>query len=231
MKRKQTVIIFFLLFIINVPIIASAHKIAKWQFKLAPLPYSYDALEPFIDKETMILHHDKHQQAYVDNLNKLLEGQDQLGTKTPEAILKDTNAIPQNIRQGVINNAGGVYNHEFFWSVMGSNHNTSPTGSLLKAIEKNFGDLAQFKIKFKEASLARFGSGWTFLVIDKDKNLQIVTTANQDTPISIGLTPLLALDLWEHAYYLKYQNRRGDYIDNWWKVVNWKQVETNFLKN
>lgn len=231
MKNKKHLIVFLLLFILNIPMVVSAHKIVKWQFKLAPLPYNYAALEPFIDKETMIIHHDKHQQAYVDNLNKILQGHDELGTKTPEALLKDINTLPKNIKEGVINNAGGVYNHEFFWSVMGADHNSSPQGSILKAIIQNFESFDNFKEKFKVASLSRFGSGWAWLVINKDKKLEIITTKNQDTPISEGLIPLLALDLWEHAYYLKYQNRRGDYIDNWWNVVNWKQVETNFLKN
>lgn len=198
------------------------------KFVLIPLPYAYDALEPYIDKRTMEIHHDKHEQAYVDNLNKAIANYAELYSKTTEEMLKNLDTIPTDIRQSVINNAGGVYNHEFFWSVMSPKHNQEPSGNLLTAINSTFGSFDNFKKLFTEAALSRFGSGWVWLVKDSNNKLSIITTANQDSPISLGYTPILALDVWEHAYYLKYQNKRVDYINNWWNVVNWKQAELYF---
>lgn len=180
---------------------------------------------------TMMLHHDKHEKAYLDNLNKAITKYPELYRKGLEGILKDLNSVPEDVRETVKNNAGGVYNHDFFWSIMSPEKDQNPNGDLLKAIIKAFGSLDNFKTKFKDAALGRFGSGWAWLILDKDGNLSIISTANQDSPISQGLTPILGLDVWEHAYYLKYQNKRGDYIDNWWHVVNWKQVESNYNSN
>ena len=197
-------------------------------FTLTPLPYSYDALEPCIDTETMKIHHTKHQQAYVDNLNKALTNYPELYKKSVEELLLDLNSLPNDIKQTVINNAGGVYNHEFFWTVMSKEHNQLPSGNLLNAIDKTFGSYDKFKEEFTKKALSVFGSGWVFLVKDSNDNLSIITTANQDSPISLGYTNILALDVWEHAYYLKHQNKRANYINNWWNVVNWKQAEIYF---
>ena len=198
------------------------------KFVLIPLPYAYDALEPYIDKRTMEIHHDKHEQAYVDNLNKAISNYAELYSKTTEDMLKNLDTIPTDIRQSVINNAGGVYNHQFFWSIMSPKHDQEPSGNLLKAINSTFGSFDNFKKLFTEGALSRFGSGWAWLVKDNNNKLSIITTANQDSPISNNLTPIIGLDVWEHAYYLKYQNRRKEYIDNWWHVVNWEQAEKNY---
>lgn len=233
MKKKYSILLLATLsivtFIALIPTIsAKSSNLSDSQFELNPLPYAYDALEPYIDKETMMLHHDKHEKAYLDNLNKAISKYPELYKKGIEGMLKDLNSVPEDIRETVKNNAGGVYNHEFFWSIMSPEKNQSPAGDLLKAINKDFQSFDNFKAKFKEAALGRFGSGWAFLVKDKDGKLSIISTANQDSPISQGLTPILGIDVWEHAYYLKYQNKRGDYIDNWWNVVNWKQAENNY---
>ncbi|MGL5506644.1 MAG: superoxide dismutase [Paraclostridium sp.] len=201
---------------------------ASDEFKLMPLPYSYDALEPYIDKETMIIHHTKHHQAYVDNLNKIIANNPELSSKSLEDLLTNLDALPSNVKQGVINNAGGVYNHNFFWTIMGPNQSSNPTGDLSIAINKTFGNFDSFKSKFTDSAMSRFGSGWAWLVSDKTGNLSIISTANQDTPISMGLTPIIGIDVWEHAYYLKYKNKRSDYIDNWWNVLNWSQAATNY---
>lgn len=234
MKKKYSILLLATLSIITfitlIPTIsAKSSNLKDSQFELKPLPYAYDALEPYIDKETMMLHHDKHEKAYLDNLNKAISKYPELYKMGIEGMLKDLNSIPEDIRETVKNNAGGVYNHEFFWSIMSPEKNQTPSGDLLKAINNDFQSFDNFKAKFKEAALGRFGSGWAFLVKDKDGKLSIISTANQDSPISQGLTPIISIDVWEHAYYLKYQNRRGDYIDNWWNVVNWKQAENNYL--
>ncbi|MBS5949273.1 MAG: superoxide dismutase [Clostridium sp.] len=233
MKKKYSILLLATLSIITfitlIPTIsAKSSNLSDSQFELKPLPYAYDALEPYIDKETMMLHHDKHEKAYLDNLNKAISKYPELYKMGIEGMLKDLNSVPEDIRETVKNNAGGVYNHEFFWSIMSPEQNQTPSGDLLKAINKDFQSFDNFKTKFKEAALGRFGSGWAFLVKDKDGKLSIISTANQDSPISQGLTPILGIDVWEHAYYLKYQNKRGDYIDNWWNVVNWKQAENNY---
>lgn len=233
MKKKYSILLLATLSIITfitlIPTIsAKSSNLSDSQFELKTLPYAYDALEPYIDKETMMLHHDKHEKAYLDNLNKAISKYPELYKMGIEGMLKDLNSVPEDIRETVKNNAGGVYNHEFFWSIMSPEQNQTPAGDLLKAINKDFQSFDNFKTKFKEAALGRFGSGWAFLVKDKDGKLSIISTANQDSPISQGLTPILGIDVWEHAYYLKYQNKRGDYIDNWWNVVNWKQAENNY---
>lgn len=198
-------------------------------FKLMPLPYSYDSLEPYIDKDTMIIHHTKHHQTYVDNLNKIVENNSELSSKSLEDLLSSLDSLPKDIKQGVINNAGGVYNHNFFWNIMAPNQDGKPVGELSTAINKTFGSFDNFKVKFKDSAMSRFGSGWAWLVADKSGNLSIISTSNQDTPISLGLTPIIGIDVWEHAYYLKYKNKRSDYIDNWWNIVNWKQANKNYL--
>ena len=192
-------------------------------FQLNPLPYAYDALEPFIDTLTMQIHHDKHHQAYVTNLNAALEKHPELAGKTLEALLGDLNAVPEDIRTAVRNHGGGTWNHNLFWQLMAPKAGGDPKGALAKALDAGFGGVANFKAEFEKAAMGRFGSGWAWLVRKGDK-LSIVSTGNQDTPLSDGLTPVLALDVWEHAYYLKYQNRRAEYVGNWWNVVNWEEA-------
>ncbi len=192
--------------------------------KLPKLPYAYDALEPHCDAATVRLHHDKHHQTYIDNLNKLIEGRPALQPKSVEELLGEPDAIPNDIRQAVVNNAGGHFNHSLFWRLMGPNQVGNPSGPIREAIAATFGSFDEFKDKFKEAALGLFGSGWTFLVASKDGKLAIQNFANQDCPLSRGLKPLLALDVWEHAYYLKFQSRRAEWVDAWWNVVNWDEV-------
>jgi len=196
--------------------------------ELPKLPYSYDALEPHIDARTMEIHHTKHHQAYVNNLNAALEKYPNLQNKSVEELIKDLNAIPEDIRTAVRNNGGGHLNHSMFWPMMSSHGGGEPKGDLVAAIKSAFGDLASFKDQFSKAATGRFGSGWAWLCIDKNGKLVINSTPNQDNPISEGFKPILGLDVWEHAYYLKYQNRRADYIGAWWNVVNWEQVAKNY---
>lgn len=191
-------------------------------FELPELPYAYDALEPYIDEQTMRLHHTKHHQTYIDKANKALEGGEWSG-KSIEEILVNLNEIPEDIRATVRNNGGGHYNHSMFWQIMGPDQSGKPEGNIATAIDAAFGSFDNFKEKFSEAAAGRFGSGWAWLV-DNGGKLEITSTANQDCPISDGAKPILGLDVWEHAYYLKYQNRRPEYIDAWWKVVNWAEV-------
>jgi len=195
--------------------------------ELPKLPYSYDALEPHIDARTMEIHHTKHHQAYVNNLNAALEKYPNLQNKSVEELIKDLNAIPEDIRTAVRNNGGGHLNHSMFWPMMSSHGGGEPKGDLVAAIKSAFGDFASFKDQFSKAAAGRFGSGWAWLCVDKSK-LVVNSTPNQDNPISDGLKPILGLDVWEHAYYLKYQNRRADYIGAWWNVVNWEQVAKNY---
>jgi Fe-Mn family superoxide dismutase len=196
-------------------------------FTLPPLPYPADALESAIDKMTMEIHHGKHHKAYVDNLNAALEGQPNLQSKPIEQLLRDIAGVPEGIRQKVINNGGGHANHTMFWEIMGPKGGGEPAGALAEAIKSTFTDVAAFKSKIKEAGLGRFGSGWAWLVLANGK-LQVVSTANQDSPYMNGQTPILGVDVWEHAYYLRYQNRRADYLEAWWKVVNWDTVAKRF---
>lgn len=197
-------------------------------FQLPPLPYAYDALEPHIDARTMEIHHTKHHNTYVTNLNNAITGQSELENKTIEQILRNISSVPENIRQAVINNGGGHHNHSLFWEIMTPGGSQSPTGGLASAINQTFGGFDTFKTKFADAAKGRFGSGWAWLVQDQGGALQVISTANQDSPLMQGHTPLLGLDVWEHAYYLKYQNRRPDYIEAWWNVVNWDQVAKRF---
>lgn len=194
---------------------------------LPSLPYDYSALEPHIDARTMEVHHSKHHQAYVDKTNAALEGVE-WADKSIEEIIANLNQIPEKIRGAVRNNGGGVLNHNIFWSVMSPDGGGEPTGKIGDAIDDAFGSLDSFKEKFSEAATTRFGSGWAWLVVD-DGKLEVMNTPNQDSPLTEGKTPLLTLDIWEHAYYLKYQNRRPEYIEAWWEVVNWEEVERRFL--
>ena len=195
--------------------------------ELPALPYAHDALEPHIDARTMEIHHGKHHQAYVNNLNKALEGHADLQGKSIEDLLKNLNAIPESIRTAVRNNGGGHANHSLFWPCMSPNGGGEPSGELGEAINAAFGSLASFKEQFGKAAATRFGSGWAWLCADSSGGLVVTSTPNQDNPLSEGLTPILGLDVWEHAYYLNYQNRRPDYVAAWWNVVNWEQVATN----
>ena len=199
-------------------------------FTLPALPYPADALEVAIDKATMEIHHGKHHKAYVDNLNAAVAGHADLEAKSIEQLMRDIAHVPESIRQKVINNGGGHANHSFFWELMAPNAGGTPSGDLAAAIASTFGDLAAFKTKIKEAGIGRFGSGWAWLVVGADKKLAIESTANQDTPLMTGKTPVLGVDVWEHAYYLRYQNLRAAYIDAWWNVVNWKSAEGHFAK-
>ena len=196
-------------------------------FELPSLPYASDALEPHIDAQTMEIHHGKHHNAYVTNLNAALEGHADLQGKGIEDLISDLDSVPEAVRAAVRNNGGGHANHSLFWSVMGSGGGT-PSGDLAAAIDKAFGSLDGFKEKFSAAGATRFGSGWAWLVV-KGGDLDVLSTANQDSPIMTGEgTPILGLDVWEHAYYLKYQNRRPDYIAAWWNVINWSEVASRF---
>lgn len=197
-------------------------------YTLAPLPYDYAALEPYIDAETMQIHHDKHHAAYVNNLNAALAEYPELQSKSIEALIADLDTVPEAIRTVVRNNAGGHANHTMFWEIMSHSAGGTPTGGLADAITDSFGDVDTFKQRFVEAGVKQFGSGWVWLVVNPERKLQIVSTPNQDSPITIGSQPILGNDVWEHAYYLKYQNRRPDYLKAWWNVVNWQEVDRRF---
>jgi len=193
-------------------------------FTLPPLPYSEDALEPSIDARTMSIHHDKHHAGYTNNLNNALEGHPDLAGKSVEELLGSLEDLPEAIRTAVRNNGGGYANHSLFWTIMAPGAGGAPTGDLANAIDKTFGSFDSFKQAFSKAAATRFGSGWAWLYVDASGQLAITSTANQDTPLMEGGTPILGLDVWEHAYYLNYQNRRPDYISAWWNVVNWNAV-------
>ena len=195
-------------------------------YELAPLPYDYAALEPFIDTETMKLHHDKHHQTYITNVNAALASHPELAAKSVDDLISDLNAIPEDIRNVVRNNGGGHSNHSMFWTIMGPGGG-APSGPIADQIKADFGDFESFKKLFNETTAKQFGSGWGWLVLQGGK-LKVITTANQDSPLSQGLYPILGNDVWEHAYYLKYQNRRPDYLAAWWNVVNWAEVNKRF---
>ncbi len=196
-------------------------------FTLPSLPFATNALEPHIDTLTMEIHHGRHHKAYVDNVNKALEGQTALAAKPIDKLLREISQVPNNIRQAVINNGGGHANHTLFWESMGPGGGGAPTGPLADDIAKTFGDFNTFKAQVKQAGVSRFGSGWAWLVLAGGK-LQILSTANQDSPLMNGQVPILGVDVWEHAYYLKYQNKRPDYLDAWWNVVNWNAVAKRY---
>jgi superoxide dismutase, Fe-Mn family len=197
-------------------------------FELPALPYGYDALEPYIDTMTMQIHHDKHHAAYVNNLNAAIDKHSELAGKSLEDLLRDLSSVPDDIRTAVRNHGGGTWNHTMFWNAMAPKAGGSPKGALADAINGAFGGFDAFKAEFEKAANGRFGSGWAWLVKKSDGGLSIVSSANQDNPISEGLKPVLCLDVWEHAYYLKYQNRRAEYVTNWWNVVNWDEAARRF---
>ncbi|MGH7571082.1 MAG: superoxide dismutase [Gemmatimonadota bacterium] len=196
-------------------------------FQLPDLPYGYDALEPHIDEQTMRIHHDKHHGGYTEKLNKALKGHSDLADKPIEEILADVDALPGEIRTTVRNNGGGFANHSLFWGIMSPKGGGDPTEDLGKALTESFGSLADFRDTFTKTATARFGSGWAWLVMNDEAELEVYSTPNQDSPLMEGHIPILGLDVWEHAYYLKYQNRRPDYIEAWWNLVNMEQVARN----
>ena len=196
-------------------------------YELPKLPYAYDALEPHVDARTMEIHHTKHHQAYITNVNKALEGQDALAAKSVEALISDLNSVPENIRTAVRNNGGGHANHTMFWSIMKPGGGGDPKGPLADAINSAFGSFAAFKEKFNSAGLTRFGSGWAWLSLNNGV-LEVHSTPNQDSPLMEGKTPVMGCDVWEHAYYLHYQNRRADYLNAWWNVIDWDAVAARY---
>jgi len=197
-------------------------------FTLPKLPYDFNALEPHIDARTMEIHHDKHHQAYVNNLNSAIQKHPELEKKSLEDLLKDLSSVPEDIRAAVRNNGGGHFNHSLFWEIMSPKGGGEPSGKLGDALKKAFGDFAAFKEKLSTTAVGQFGSGWGWLCKDKSGGLSVVSTPNQDNPISNGLTAILDVDVWEHAYYLNYQNRRPDYVAAWWNVINWEEVAKRF---
>ena len=196
-------------------------------YQLPELPYAYDALEPHIDAQTMEIHHTKHHNTYITKVNAALEGNEELASKSIEDLVANINDVPENIRTAVRNNGGGHANHSLFWTVMSPNGGGEPTGELADAIKNKFGSFDQFKEEFANAAATRFGSGWAWLVVNNGE-LEVTSTPNQDNPLMDGKTPILGLDVWEHAYYLKYQNRRPDYISAFWNVVNWDEVARRY---
>lgn len=218
-----------LYFCISISIILSSHTPAfASPYTLPPLPYDYRALEPYIDAQTMQIHHDKHHAAYVNNLNKALEKYPKLQGQPIENLLKNLNQIPSGIRTVVINNGGGHYNHSLFWNIMGPQKGGQPNGALAAAINKKFGSFVKFQEAFESAGVKRFGSGWVWLIKTPAGGVDVVSTPNQDPPFSGGTIPIMGNDVWEHAYYLKYQNRRPEYLKAWWNVVNWDEVSKRF---
>ncbi len=197
-------------------------------FKLRPLPYAYDALEPYIETKIMELHHNKHQQAYVNNLNKALENHPKLQKESLEWLITSIDTVPKDVRTAVRNNAGGDFNHSFFWDVMKKDGGGDPRGQIADQIKKYFGSFEEFKNIFTKNAKSVFGSGWAWLCFTKNGDLEVCTTANQDSTLVYNSHPLLGLDVWEHAYYLQYENRRPDYIEAWWHVVDWDKVEENY---
>jgi Fe-Mn family superoxide dismutase len=198
-------------------------------FELQSLPYGYNALEPSIDAQTVELHYTKHHTAYLNNLNGALEKHPEFFNYSIEKILSDLNQIPEDIRTTVRNNGGGYYNHTIYWNIMGPNKGGEPVGTLAAALKQAFGDFASFKKDLEKTGIGRFGSGWAWLSKKSDGSLLIHSTPNQDTPLAEGLFPIIGVDVWEHAYYLKYQNRRAEYLSNWWNVVNWEEAERRFV--
>jgi len=197
-------------------------------FELPPLPYDYSALEPYIDTQTMQLHHDKHHQAYVTALNNALKDQAQFASLSLEELMRRINEVPDSVRTAVRNNGGGHINHTMFWQIMKPNGGGEPTGAIASAIQSAFGSFDAFKTAFNDAGVKRFGSGWAWLILDSSGKLQITSTANQDSPYMDGNYPVMGNDVWEHAYYLKYQNRRPDYLNAWWNVVNWDEISRRY---
>ena len=208
--------------------IAMAEAELQGPFELPPLPYDYDALEPYIDAETMKFHHDKHHAGYTKNLNKAVSQYPELASKSPEDILRAIESVPQDVATTVRNNGGGYVNHKMFWEIMSPDGGGDPTGVIAEGITASFGSFAVFKEQFSEAGSKQFGSGWAWLVLDPEQQLKVIMTPNQDSPLMEGMYPVMGLDVWEHAYYLNYRNERGKYIENWWNVVNWDEVNRRY---
>lgn len=204
------------------------NTISYMAFELKPLNYSYNSLEPNIDETTMKIHHDKHYKTYTDKLNETLKDYPNLQKKKAEDLLEGTNSIPEEIRQAVINHGGGYVNHGFFWEIL--KKDTELSGEIEKAIIEKFGSFENFKEHFTKSATTLFGSGWAWLVLNEDEELEIIQTKNQDSPLSIGMVPLLTIDVWEHAYYIKYQNKRADYVEAFFHIINWKKVNELFVK-
>ncbi len=199
-------------------------------YELPPLPYDYSALEPYIDTQTMQLHHDKHHAAYVTNVNAALQNNSEFASLPIDELMRRLNDVPENIRTAVRNNGGGHANHSMFWKIMTPNGGGEPTGELASAIQQAFGSFDAFKTALNDAGVKRFGSGWTWLALDRSGKLQVMSTANQDSPLTEGLYPVMGNDVWEHAYYLKYQNRRPEYLNAWWNVVNWNEIARRYAE-
>jgi superoxide dismutase, Fe-Mn family len=199
-------------------------------YQLPPLPYAYNALEPYIDEETMHLHHDMHHQAYVNNLNAAVEKHPELFARSSENLIRNLQQVPEDIRTAVRNNGGGDVNHTMFWEIMGPNGGGQPSGDLANAISQTFGGLDQLKQQINQAGATRFGSGWAWLSLDSTGKLVVESTPNQDSPLSEGRYPILGVDVWEHAYYLKYRNRRPEYLNQWWNVINWEAVAKRYAR-
>jgi superoxide dismutase, Fe-Mn family len=215
----------------SLPAVGAADNVKpspQGEFTLPPLPYDFAALEPHIDTRTMQIHHGKHHAGYIKNLNGVIAKYPRLKGKTAETLLQTLNTLPEDIRAIVRNNGGGHVNHSMYWQIMAPKAGGAPTGAIAAAITKTFGSFAEFKKQFNEAGMKRFGSGWVWLVRSKTGKLQVMTMANQDNPLLEGLFPIMGNDLWEHAYYLLYQNRRADYLDAWWNVVNWPEVNNRY---
>lgn len=193
-------------------------------FELSPLPYNYDALEPYIDTQTMQLHHDMHHQTYVNNLNTAVGKYTDLQNKSPEELVRELNSIPEDIRTAVRNNGGGDVNHTMFWQIMGPNAGGEPTGAIAQVISENFGNFESFKQRFNDAGTKQFGSGWVWLILTPQGKFEITSSPNQDSPITAGNFPIMGNDVWEHAYYLKYQNKRAEYLKQWWNVIKWDEI-------
>lgn len=213
-----------------IPVASPTGELPAYPAQLPPLAYAYEALATAIDPETMKLHHDRHHATYVENLNNALQQQSALQNRSVEALLRDLNSVPEDIRTTVQNNGGGHLNHTIFWQLMSPDGGGQPTGEIAQAINQTFGNFDTFKQQFNEAGGKRFGSGWVWLVRNPQGQLQITTTQNQDNPIMEGSYPILGNDVWEHAYYLRYQNRRAEYLTNWWNVVNWPEVNRRFQR-
>ncbi len=199
-------------------------------FEVPPLPYDYSALEPYIDTQTMQLHHDKHHAAYVNNLNAALKDNSQFASMNVDDVLRHIKDVPDSVRTAVRNNGGGHSNHSMFWQIMTPNGGGQPSGALANAINATFGSFDAFKAQFNDAGVKRFGSGWAWLILDQSGKLQVISSANQDSPLMDGNYPVMGNDVWEHAYYLKYQNRRPDYLNAWWNVVNWDAVANRYAQ-
>lgn len=205
-----------------------AQESPQGPFELPPLPYDYNALEPYIDAETMRFHHDKHHAAYTKNLNEAVSKYPELASKSAEDILREIESVPDDVKTTIRNNGGGYVNHKMFWEIMSPDGGGEPTGAIATAITEAFGSFETFKAQFDEAGSKQFGSGWAWLALDSNKQLKVMGMPNQDSPLMEGMSPIMGNDVWEHAYYLKYRNQRGEYLKNWWNVVNWEEVNKRY---